>query len=639
MFEFIRTHQRLMQFLLLLLIVPSFALVGLQSYSSFGDKANTVAKVAGQAITQQEWDAALRQQMERMRQMFGEQFNPKMIETPEAKQSVLDNLISERTLIAAMERNHIAVSDQAVQQTLLAIPELIGADGKFDNEKYKALLAAQGMSPLMYEARLRQDLALQQINGAVQSTTFAPMALVARVSNINAQERDVQEQLFKVDDYTSQVKITDDMLKDYYKKNIDQFAVPEQVKAEYVVLDNAAVAEQVKVSDADVKSFYEQNINRYTSPEQRRASHILITVKKDASAADKATAKAKAEGLLTQVRNNPADFAKLAKMHSEDPSSAEQDGDLGYFSSGMMVKPFEDAVFKLKQNEISDLVQSDFGYHIIQLKDVKPSAVKSLEQVKSDIIADLKKQLIAKKFTELAEIFSDTVYEQSDSLKPVADKLKLQIATMSNLSRKPNATFASTAPYNHQKFLTALFSSESMKNKHNTDAIEVAPNVLIAGRIIEYTPVTQRSFDEVKAVIHAKVLQIEGQALAQKNGEAKLIALKAQDNAIGFAPIQSLSRTKAQGIAPAAFDAIMKADVSKLPAYVGVVLPQQGYAVYRIVKIAQPAILDQKRQTEQQQVTSTLAQQEMTAYIEALKEKAKVKILKPATLIPIADDK
>ncbi|MGB7194105.1 MAG: SurA N-terminal domain-containing protein [Collimonas pratensis] len=640
MFEFVRTHQRLMQFLLLLLIIPSFALVGLQSYSSFGDGANTVAKVAGQPITQQELDGALRQQMERMRQAFGDRFDPKMMETPEAKQGVLDNLISQRVLAATATSEHLTVTDPAIQQVILSqFPNLLGADGKFDSKTFDQLLAMQGMTQVSYAARLRQDMAMQQLNGAVQSTAFTPKTVATRLSDINDQERDVQELLFKSADYASQVKVTDAMLQDYYSKNPKEFEIPEQIKAEYVVLDSSAVAAQVTVSDADIKSFYDQNVARYTVPEERRASHILIAVKKDAPAAEQAAAKAKAESLLAQVRKTPADFAKIAKANSQDTASGELGGDLGYFGAGSMVKPFEDAANKLKQGEISDLVQSDFGYHIIELTGIKPAQVKPLDEVKTEIAGEIKKQLAARKFTEMAEAFSNTVYEQADSLKAVADKLHLQIQTAANLGRQPNPAAAPTAPYNNQKFLTALYSDEALKNKHNTEAIEVAPSTFIAGHVLEYKAVTKRPFEEVQAIIRDKVTRTEEAALAKKAGEEKLAALKAQDNASGFAVAQTVSRTKNQGVNPLAFEAIMKADVNKLPAYVGVTLPLQGYGVYRIGKVGQPAAQDQARRVaEQEQITGILAQQEMLAYVDVLKEKAKVKILKPIAAAPVDGD-
>ncbi|MDO8306628.1 SurA N-terminal domain-containing protein [Herminiimonas sp.] len=629
MFDFIRTHRRLMQFLLLLIILPSFAFVGLESYTRMGDASNTVAKVDGQAITQPEWDAAQRDQMERFRQMFGEQFDAKMFDTPEAKQEILNNLIAQRVLAAEAKRNKLSVSDQTLQQTIINLGGLKTADGQFDVERYKAILAAQGMTPAMYESRLRQDLTMQQVNAAIQTTSFAPDTLAKRLSELGEQEREVQQLLFKASDYVAQVKLSDEMLKSYYEKS-SQFDVPEQVKAEYVVLTADALAAQINVSDADIKSYYEQNTKQYGAEEQRRASHILIGVNKDASDADKAAAKAKAEQLLASLRKNPQEFAKLAKENSADTGSAERGGDLDFFGKGMMVKPFEDAAFKLKQGELSDLVQSDYGFHIIKLTAIKPAAVKALDEVKGEIASAIRKQLVTKKYTETADVFSNTVYEQADSLKAVADKLKLKIETTGNLSRQANPAVAPTAPFNNQKFLTALFSEESLKNKRNTEAVEVAPNTLIAGRVVEYKAASKRPYAEVKALVQAQVVQVEAAALAKKAGEAKLAALKTKDDAAGFLATQTVSRAKSQGLNPAVFLAVMKADTSKLPAYAGVDLPGQGYSVLRVLRVLQPTAVDSaKRQAERQQINAALAQQETFAYIEALKQKAKVKILKP----------
>ncbi|HWU97213.1 MAG TPA: SurA N-terminal domain-containing protein [Oxalicibacterium sp.] len=630
MFEFIRTHQRLMQFLLLLIIFPSFAFFGLESYTSMSDSSSAVAKVNGQEITQPEWDAAQREQMERFRQMFGDQFDPKMFDTPEAKQEVLNNLISQRVLAAEAKHNQLAVSDQMLQQTIGNMAALKGADGKFDFERYKTLLAAQGMTPEMYEARLRQDMVLQQVNAAIQTTAFAPDSLAKRLSELGEQEREVQQYSFKAADYKTQVKVTDDMLKSYYEKST-QFDVPERVKAEYVVLTADAVASQINVSDADIKAYYDQNAAHYSTPEQRRASHILIAVKKDASDEEKKAAKEKAEKLLEALRKNPQQFAELAKKNSDDPGSAERGGDLDFFGKGMMVKQFEDAAFKLKQGELSDLVQSDYGYHIIKVTAIKPSSVKPLDEVKNEIAGDIKKQLLTKKFAETADVFNNTVYEQADSLKAVADKLKLKIETADNLSRQPNPAVAATAPFNNAKFLTALFSDDALKNKRNTEAVEIAPNTLIAGRVVEYKPASKRPFDEVKTQIHDHVVQVEAAALAKKAGEAKLAELKTKDDASGFATAQTMSRAKSQDVNPQVFLAAMKADTSKLPAFAGVDLGAQGYNVLRIVRVVQPTNVDNaKRQAEKQQIANALAEEETQAYIEALKQKAKVKILKPS---------
>jgi peptidyl-prolyl cis-trans isomerase D len=638
MFDFIRTHQRLMQFLLLLLIVPSFALLGLESYTRMGDETNVVAKVGGQKVTKEELDAAQRQQADRLRQAYGAQFDPRLLETPEARRGLLDNLIAQKALAVEAARNHLSVSDAALQQSILQIPELQAADGKFDVERYKALLAAQGMTPTMYEAQLRQEMALQQINAAVQNSAFAPKSLATRLSEINEQQREVQEQLFKVSDYAAKVKVTDEMLQAYYDKSGSQFETPEQVKAEYVVLNAANIASQVSVSDADIKSYYDQNAKRYTTEEQRRASHILITAPKEAPAKERSAAKAKADALLAQLRKNPGDFAKLAKENSQDPGSAERGGDLDFFGKGMMVKPFEDAVYKLKKGEISDVVESEFGYHIIQATDVKPGGVRSLDQVKEEIASEIKKQLAAKKYTEMAETFSNTVYEQADSLKPVADKLGLKIESVNITGREPKPALGKDVPYNNAKFLAALFSDEAVRNKHNTEAVEVAPNTLVAGRVVSYQPKARRPLEEVKPKVRELVLQQEAMALAKKAGEARLAELQTRTDTNGFGPARMVSRTAAGGLDESAFMAVMKADVSKLPAVVGAELPGQGYGVYRINKLAPAAKVDEARRTaEQQQIAAALSQQETLGYIEVLKQRAKTKLVNsPAAPTPAA---
>lgn len=630
MLEFIRSHKRLTQLLLLLFIIPSFAFVGLEGYSRFGTDANVVAKVAEYSITTQELESAQREQMDRFRQMLGTQFDQALLDTPEMRQSVLDTLIAQRALLAELSRQNMSVSDQALQQAILSMPGLTSPDGKFDTERYISLLAAQRLTPASYEASLRQDLALQQINNAIQSSAFAPKTVLARLSGIAAQEREIQALKFDASNFKAQVKVTDEMLQSYYKDNLTQYAIPEQLKIEYVILNSAVVEPQLSITDTDIESYYEQNVKRYTVDEQRRASHILITVQNDASPAVVSAAKKKAENLLTQLRKNPTEFAKLAKANSQDPGSAERGGDLGFFSPGMMVKPFEEAAYKLKQGEISAIVRSDFGFHIIQVSAIKPASVKSLEDAKGEISAEIKKQKAAQKYAEMAEIFSNTIYEQSDSLKPVADKLKLTVETASNVMRQTENAEANNAAFNNPKFLQALFSDDSIKRKHNTEAVEIAPNTLISGRVVEYKPTSTRTFDEVKASVKERVTQIEVQNMARKAGESKLLSLQKTPNDTGFSTTKNVSRTQASDLDSRSLDATMKANVSKLPVFVGVDLPGQGYVIYRINKVTEPAVKDEVRLVaEQQQISNALAQQEMLAYIAYLKQKAVVEILKP----------
>ena len=631
MLEFIRTHQRLMQFILLLIIFPSFAFLGIESYLRMSDKEPPVAKVAGQNITQREWDAAQARQIERFKQVFGEQFNQNMFDSPEARQGVLENLLAQRAMSSHVVENNLTVSNDTLRNTIAEIPGLKNPDGQFDKQRYQQLLAAQGLTPEKFEAGLRHDLAVQQINAVVQGTAFSPKSVVARVSSLNQQAREVQELVLTLQSFRSQVKITDAMAEEYYKQHPAQFELPEIVKAEVVVFNPDVVEARIVVSDADIKAYYDQNLARYKTDEQRRASHILIAAGKDAPAADKAAAKAKAEKILAQLRKSPNDFAKLAKENSQDPGSAERGGDLDFFGKGMMVKPFEEAAYALKEGEISDVVQSDFGFHIIRLTALKAATTRPLSEVKANITDEIRRQQVGKKYSEMAEIFTNLVYEQPDSLKPVAEKLGLKIETISGLTRKPTTAYPKTAAYNQPKFLSAIFSDEATKNKRNTEAIEVGPRFLIAGRVVDYKPVSHSPLAQVRQQVEESIMLLETEKLALKTGEAKLAELRNGGTA-EFSAAKAISRNNNSSTPPPAVYAIMKADANKLPAFVGVNLGGMGYRIFRINKIVEQPADEASAKSEEQQVNEFLAAQEMAAYLGVIKKRANAEILKPAAV-------
>ena len=631
MLEFIRTHQRLMQFILLLIIFPSFAFLGIESYLRMSDKEPPVAKVAGQNITQREWDAAQARQIERFKQVFGEQFNQNMFDSPEARQGVLENLLAQRAMSSHVVENNLTVSNDTLRNTIAEIPGLNNPDGQFDKQRYQQLLAAQGLTPEKFEAGLRHDLAVQHINAVVQGTAFSPKSVVARVSSLNQQAREVQELVLTLQSFRSQVKITDAMAEEYYKQHPAQFELPEIVKAEVVVFNPDVVEARIVVSDADIKAYYDQNLARYKTDEQRRASHILIAAGKDAPAADKAAAKAKAEKILAQLRKSPNDFAKLAKENSQDPGSAERGGDLDFFGKGMMVKPFEEAAYALKEGEISDVVQSDFGFHIIRLTALKAATTRPLSEVKANITDEIRRQQVGKKYSEMAEIFTNMVYEQPDSLKPVAEKLGLKIETISGLTRKPTTAYPKTAAYNQPKFLSAIFSDEATKNKRNTEAIEVGPRFLSAGRVVDYKPVTHSPLAQVRQQVEESIMLLETEKLALKTGEAKLAELRNGGTA-EFSAAKAISRNNNSSTPPPAVYAIMKADANKLPAFVGVNLGGMGYRIFRINKIVEQPADEASAKSEEQQVNEFLAAQEMAAYLGVIKKRANAEILKPAAV-------
>jgi peptidyl-prolyl cis-trans isomerase D len=620
MFDFVRSHTRLLQFILVLLIFPSFVFFGIQGYSRFtGGENETVAKVAGHNITRAELDAAHRDQIERVRrQMPG--IDAKLFDTPEMRAQTLDGLLRERVLLVAADKLNLATTNDRLQRELMAVPQLAALkrpDGSFDVDTYRSLLQAQGMTPEMFEARVRQDATQRQVLEGVSGTAFAPASSADAALDALLQQREIQVQRFDAKDYLAKVNPSDAELEAFYKNpaNALQFQAPEQASIEYLVLDIDALKKGISVSEDELRQYYAANEKRYSVPEERRASHILVKADKSAPAAEREKAKAKAEKLLAEAKKNPASFAELARKNSDDPGSAERGGDLDFFARGAMVKPFEDAAFGLKPGEISGVVESDFGYHIIQVTGARGGDKRSFESVKAEITDEVTKQVAQRKFSEVALEFTNLVYEQAESLKPAADKLKLEVRTAQNVTRTPGPE--AKGPLASAKFLEALFGADALRNKRNTEAVEVGPNQLASGRVLQYSPAHQRPFTEVKAMVRDKVAAEQAAAAARKDGEARLAQLNAAPDTSLAAPL-TVSRSQTHELPRPLVDAVLRAP-AKLPSFVGVDLAGQGYAVAKLVKVLgrDPAAGDATR--VQAQYAQAWGDAEAQAYYAALK--------------------
>lgn len=630
MFDFVRKHNRLFQLLLLILILPSFALVGIEGYTSFMDGANkSVATVAGQKITQAEWDAAQREQADRLRRQMPN-VDPKLLDSPEARREALDGLVRERVLQAAAKDQHLFVSDERLQALFMNDPQfafLRNPDGSLN----KSLLAAQGMSSQMFVERLRQDLTLRQVSAGLMSSGLANSANAGVAFDALLQQREVQLQRFKAQDYAAAISPSDAELEAFYKdpKNAQQFQVAENAQIQYLVLDLEALKSGVSFSEEDLRKYYNENASRYTVAEERRASHILIKADKDSKPDERAKAKAKAEELLAQARKNPSQFAELARKNSQDEGSAVNGGDLDFFGRGAMVKPFEDAAYALKQGEISPLVESEFGYHIIQLTGQRGGEKKSFESLRAEIEAEVRKQLAQKRFTEVAEQFSNGVYEQSDSLQPVADKLKLNVLN-ATVQRKPAP--GATGPLASPKLLEAVFSDDSLRNKRNTEAVEAAPNQLVAARVVQHNPAHLLPLAQVKDTVKTQLVRQLATAQAVKAGTARVAELQkagAADAAGLEAPVL-VSRALPRDLTRKVLEGILSADASKLPAVVGVDAGDGSFVLARINKVVarDPAVVDAKRAaTQYAQAWSAV---EAQAYSNALKTRYKAVVKSPA---------
>ena len=629
MFEFVRTHTRILQFVLVLLIFPSFVFFGIQGYSRFTGGGNeTVAKVAGHNITRAELDNAHRDQIERVRrQMPG--LDVKLFDTPEMRQQTLDSLVRERVMLTAAEKLNLTTTTDRLLRELMAVPQLAALkrpDGSFDVDAYRSLLQAQGMTPEGFEARMRQDTTMRQVLLGLTGTVFAPATSTDTAIDALLQQRELQVQRFETKAYLAKVNPSDVELDAYYKNpaHASLFQAPEQATVEYVVLDLDALKKGINVTDDELRKYYEENKKRYGTPEERRASHILIKAEKSAPAADRAKARAKAEQLLAEVRKNPASFADLARKNSEDPGSAERGGDLDFFARGAMVKPFEDAAFGLKQGEISGVVESDFGYHVIQVTGARGGETKSFDSVRAEIAAEVGKQLAQRRYSEAALEFTNLVYEQADSLKPAADKYKLEIRNVQNVRRNPGPETA--GPLANAKFLDALFGTDALRNKRNTEAVEIGPNQMVSGRVLKYDPAHQRPFAEVKDLVREKLVAEQAATLARKEGEARLAVLRAAPDTAFTPGSLTLSRAQTQDQPRALVDAALREPAAKLPAFFGVDLAGDGYAVVKLVTVLgrDPSAGDSTR--TQAQYAQAWGDAESQAYYAALKARLKVDI-------------
>lgn len=622
MFDSVRNNKKLVQIFLILITIP-FALWGVDSYMR-DTGSGELATVGKSKITQQQFQQALREQGERMRSSMGGQFNPETMNRPEVRMAVLDNLINQRLLAVHAMESRIGVNNEQLAQAIASIPAL-QVDGQFSVERFEQIANAQGLSKQGLEARLRQDMATRMAVLPVAEATLVSRSGGNAFLAAALEEREISEMVLKPESFLPKVTLAPDAVKNFYESNKHRFEVPEQIRFEFVVLSQKDFEQKAQPSDAEIKAWYDSHQENYKQPEERRASHILILADKDAKADVVTAAEAKAADLLAQVKKNPADFARLAKQHSQDPGSANAGGDVGVVTRGAMVKPFEDAVFALKDGQISEVVRTDYGFHVIRLTSIKPERVKPLADVKADIAAELKTKTAAKKYAEAAEQFTNVVYEQADSLKPAIEQFSLQA------QQSPWLAKGRTVQGMNEKLMAALFSDDAIKNKRNTEAIEVAPNTLMAARVIEHKPASLLPIEQVQAQIEAKLKRDEAAKLAAADAEARLAKLNAGEaSAATWSASRSVARAGAQGVSAPALRAIFAAPADKIPAYASTTALDGSTTLYRIskIKLHVPAegADDAKAAALRQQYEQLVNEADFMAWLASLRERYKVVI-------------
>ena len=629
MFDFIRNHKKIMQILLIILIFPSFVLFGLDGYQRLDEKGEAVASVDGVDISRNEWDQSHQNEISRMRTSMPN-IDVSMFDTPAIKYGVLERLVQSKVLEASAKKLNLVVSDQKIAQSIAEMEVLASikkADGSLDLEKYRQLLAAQGMTPEVFENRMRSEAAIKQVvTGVTQSSVTFPSQMEVALDAFY-QQREVQIAIFSASDYLADAKPTDEEVEKYFIARKEDYKSLETVDIEFVVLSQESIEKTVSVSEAELKAYFDQNQSNLAAKEERRASHILVNAPKELNDADKVKAKEKALSILDAVKKSPAQFADIAKKNSQDLGSAESGGDLGFFARGAMVKPFEDAAFNLKKGEISGLVQSDFGFHIIQLTDIKSASSANFAQMRASLEVELKKQLAQKKYAEIAEQFTNMVYEQSDSYKSVAQKLKLDIQTASAVSNESNAD--PKTPWANPNVMKTVFSSESIKSLRNSEAIEIAPNTLLSVRVTKHYPATYLSLEEVKPMLVQTVLNEKALTLAKKDGAAKLALWKASPEKAQLQAAVALSRDQNLKLPGNLVDEAMRANPDKLPVMMGVDLGAKGYGIVKVNKMLASAMNPTKTPELRQRFVKSWSTAENLAYFSYLKDILKVTFKEP----------
>lgn len=499
------------------LVILTFALAGIGSYTNSTD--TSVADVNGEKITQQDFNKAYQAQRNRMQQQFGEMFeNLAADQTYMAnfRNGIVDNLINERLVDQNSANLSIKVSDERIKETIRTMPEF-QIDGVFDNNRYLALINQAGFYQSSdFRDYLRLEMSRRQLTQALVVTEFALPYQSSMAAKLQNQKRDIRFASIDLEQFKSSVEVTEDEIKSFYQENQARFMNQEKVKVNYIALNVADIAKDIIVSDDDVKAYYEENINNFRQEEQRKISHILIEINDD-----EAKAKAEAESLLAKI-NAGEDFAELAKKHSADTFSGENGGDLDWLERGSMDEIFDEKAFALANvGAVSDVVKTEYGFHIIKLTDLKAQETKPLSDVFDELKVTVSNQKAQEEFFVLQQEMARVSFEFPDSLDDAAEAVKAKVMTSEWLSRTGNS-----APFENPKAIDAAFSDLVLTENLNSDVIEVSDSMAIVIRLNEHQMAKVKSLEEVTETIKSSLIAQKAKAEAQSTVDALLVELQ-----------------------------------------------------------------------------------------------------------------
>ncbi len=484
---------------IVVLIGLPFALWGIQSYL---DDTGPVyaAKVNGTEISANEFKRTVSLRRQSMLRQYGGKLP---IEEKVLAEQTLTQLINQRLLEVVTFDSGYRISDVVLSER---IRQIFTVDGVFDRVRFEAGVASLGMSIPMYEHSLRNELRLQQMQSAIANSSFVTKKEVNNLAALNEQTRDISVLTFNVEHFSTAADPTEEEIKQYYEENIQRFMEPEKIKVDYVEITSESLTENVEIDKAQIKKMYDEYVSSISGREERKARHILLQTSAGDSTSS-AAAKIKIESLRQEIENG-ADFAELAKKHSQDTASAAEGGDLGWVALGEMVKPFEQALFSLDladkdKGSISEIVETQFGYHLIKLDDVRSETIESLEVKRYEFEDELKADSITSMFYDLSERLASTAYENPDSLDVVVEELELKVASTDYFTRSSGKGVA-----DNEKVRNIAFSSLVLEQGSNSDIIEISPTHVVILRLNEHVPATAIALEVVSSRIE-NILKIQ----------------------------------------------------------------------------------------------------------------------------------
>ncbi len=528
MLQFIRERaQSWIAWVIVTLLIIPFALWGINQYFD-GGKEVPAAKVNDIEISQQRLQQVFYQQQQRLREMLGDNYRPDMFPEEQMRQQVLDGLIEQELLVQTAMGSGMRIGNGLLAATIHNVPAF-QMDGQFSQQVYERALNARGIPASVFEGDLRRDMLTQQLYAGVVRSDFATPLERRAMQQLAGQQRDIGFLLLPLADFIAKAQVSDDEVSAYYEAQGTLFMQPEQVSVSYLELSAEQIAQGIKVGEEELRARYEAQLASYSTPEERHARHILIQVAPGADAAAEAAARAEADKLLAQVRGGTP-FADVARKSSQDPVSAAEGGDLGFFGRGVMDKAFEDATFALKPGEVSELVRSAFGYHIIRLETVRGGSTRPFAEVREQILAEVRNERAEQQFYDQAEQLANLTYEHPDTLEQAASQLALTVKQSEPFTRRGGAELLA-----NPRLVSAAFSEDVLARGNNSEVIEVGRNHLVVLRALQHQPEMRRPLESVredivtrlrrdKAAVAAHEAAVALQQQLQQGGDPALVA-------------------------------------------------------------------------------------------------------------------